>query len=521
MIHAEVLLLSEAAQKSIKREVTELILEGQKLYITSDIWSSHGVHLFGGTMYWINKDWEIVERLLFAEPFHLEIHDAENIEGCAKRCMIELGFPANNPGAMVEMKINDHAGNIMNGMNAIQPDGKGCFPHKVELCVKRFIESHGIAPVVKKIKGCIAHLNRSTGVNGLVRHRRIQGKHGLPVRNPQSSSDTRWNGTYDGMEYCRLRQRAFQVYDIDATQCNVYNASKLDVSDWKINEQSVATLKIFAAVTTHAEGTKYPTLPLYFPLVFAMLDSTTDDAPLLHDFDELKEPAWKEKSTIVSEVFEARQALHVQVQERFIDDIEGTDTEKKLWVALILHPCFNHADFTSTENVSEEKKEWARQAARDRWEAGFKPVPAPVEPPVDAVGGSESGEPPAKKRRPSSSVFGLMRMAPPRATAPGRTEPVAAEDKVEEMDEMDQYLACPQEADSDGFDLLLWWKRKERVYPALSKMAKQILAGPISSAGAERAFSAAGRMHGDEQKGRTGDSLKAMLFAAFTPIGDE
>ena len=86
---------------------------------------------------------------------------------------------------------------------------------------------------------------------------------------------------------------------------------------------------------------------------------------------------------------------------------------------------------------------------------------------------------------------------------------------------MDQYLACPQEADSDGFDLLLCWKRKERVYPALSKMAKQILAGPLSSAGAERAFSAAGGMHGDEQKGRTGDSLKAMLFAAFMPIGDE
>ena len=27
-----------------------------------------------------------------------------------------------------------------------------------------------------------------------------------------------------------------------------------------------------------------------------MLDSTTDDAPLLHDFDKLKEPAWKKKN---------------------------------------------------------------------------------------------------------------------------------------------------------------------------------------------------------------------------------
>jgi hypothetical protein len=118
MVHAEVLVLSAAAQQRIKREVSQLMLGGRKLYITSDIWSSHGVHFFGGTMYWI-ENWKIVERLLFAEPFHLAIHDAANIEIVAKKCMVDLGFPSADPGAMVEMKVNDHAGNIMNGMNAI------------------------------------------------------------------------------------------------------------------------------------------------------------------------------------------------------------------------------------------------------------------------------------------------------------------------------------------------------------------------------------------------------------------
>ena len=100
-------------------------------------------------------------------------------------------------------------------------------------------------------------------------------------------------------------------------------------------------------------------------------------------------------------------------------------------------------------------------------------------------------------------------------------EPVAVGGQVDEVDEMDRYLACLQETNSEGFDLLLWWKRKELVYPALSKMAEQILADPLSSAGAERVFSAAGRMHGDEQKRRSGESLKAMLFAALTPMGEE
>ena len=75
-----------------------------------------------------------------------------------------------------------------------------------------------------------------------------------------------------------------------------------------------------------------------------------------------------------------------------------------------------------------------------------------------------------------------MRMVPPRTNALGTIEPVAVGAQVDEVDEMDRYLACPQETNSEGFDLLLWWKRKELVYPALSKMAKQILAGPLSSA---------------------------------------
>jgi hypothetical protein len=41
------------------------------------------------------------------------------------------------------------------------------------------------------------------------------------------------------------------------------------------------------------------------------------------------------------------------------------------------------------------------------------------------------------------------------------------------------------------------------------------LAAPISSAGVERVFSAAGRMHGPEQKRQKGETLKHILFAAF------
>ena len=50
-------------------------------------------------------------------------------------------------------------------------------------------------------------------------------------------------------------------------------------------------------------------------------------------------------------------------------------------------------------------------------------------------------------------------------------------------------------------------------------MVKQYRASPASSAGVERVFSAAGRMHDDLRKSMKNDTLSHSLFAAFnTPL---
>ena len=69
-----------------------------------------------------------------------------------------------------------------------------------------------------------------------------------------------------------------------------------------------------------------------------------------------------------------------------------------------------------------------------------------------------------------------------------------------EVDELEEYLAMPLE-DTD-IVLLDWWKNHEYRFPKLAKMAKQYLAAPASTAGVERVFSAAGRMHNDLRTSR-------------------
>ena len=58
-------------------------------------------------------------------------------------------------------------------------------------------------------------------------------------------------------------------------------------------------------------------------------------------------------------------------------------------------------------------------------------------------------------------------------------------------------------------------KVKEATRPALSKMVKQYMAAPASSAGVERVFSSAGKMHNDLRKSMKDESLKHSLFAKY------
>jgi hypothetical protein len=81
-------------------------------------------------------------------------------------------------------------------------------------------------------------------------------------------------------------------------------------------------------------------------------------------------------------------------------------------------------------------------------------------------------------------------------------------------DELEAYLLDPVENDME-VDVLAWWKAKQSSWTNLAKMVKQYFAQPASSAGVERVFSAAGKMHDDFRKSAKDVTLEHSLFAAF------
>ncbi|XP_076922873.1 zinc finger BED domain-containing protein RICESLEEPER 2-like [Bidens hawaiensis] len=63
-----------------------------------------------------------------------------------------------------------------------------------------------------------------------------------------------------------------------------------------------------------------------------------------------------------------------------------------------------------------------------------------------------------------------------------------------ERPKLHKYLDDIEEPDYEGFDILEWWKASSSKYPIVAKMAKDILAIPVSSVALESAFSTGGRV---------------------------
>ena len=79
--------------------------------------------------------------------------------------------------------------------------------------------------------------------------------------------------------------------------------------------------------------------------------------------------------------------------------------------------------------------------------------------------------------------------------------------------ELDKYLAEDIEEQSSDFDILSWWKCNSARFPVLSKLARDILAIPISTVASESAFSTSGRILDDFRSSLTPMTLQALICA--------
>jgi hypothetical protein len=79
--------------------------------------------------------------------------------------------------------------------------------------------------------------------------------------------------------------------------------------------------------------------------------------------------------------------------------------------------------------------------------------------------------------------------------------------------ELDKYLSEETEDTEMKLDLLVWWKASEQRFPILARMARDVLAIPISTVASESAFSTSGRILDDFHSSLTPFMLEALVCA--------
>lgn len=209
--------------------------------------------------------------------------------------------------------------------------------------------------------------------------------------------------------------------------------------------------------------------------------------------------------------------LQEELVRRFITD-ERVGHREDLLVSTMLDPRFKHFVFPgATLRMRNDAKKYFRAAYDADWS------PEAMSKRAESIAGTEEEQddegddceaqehvvasPPKKKARATGAAMFL-----------GLDCVDDADEEVEPaipQSEVDVYLALPQmrAITPSGKEAcpLEWWRGHQSTLPHLSKMARQFLALPASSAGPERLFHAAGRMHDDKKKSTKDTTMEHML----------
>ena len=365
----------------------------------------------------------------------------------------------------------------------------------------------GVGDTFSRMRGIVGYFKRSTnGINDLAI---VQAACGDPINKPIQDVATRWRSAYDMANWFRVQQESLTLFDINHRRDadDVYKENRLSLTDWDIVEQSVAVLAGPAEASQLLEGTNYVTSSCVLPYIYRIIHDMKDDSPVYVPWKEQADDKWLEADDLTPAVRAARKLLHIDLTKRWIDELPS-EQKAAYAICTLLDPRFKEFTFVGVANG---EKEWAVAQLTQAWDASvFKPKPKPVS--VTQVQQPVNPVIPTAKAQVTTAHL-LSRPILPATVSLSPTEQVMGHEPDD--NELLKDLAIPAVGDMNT-DVLAWWREWDTAkgLPHLAKFARQWLGTPATSAGVERLFSRAGRMHGDLKAAMADGTLKHCLFAA-------
>ncbi|KAG2725612.1 hypothetical protein I3760_01G073900 [Carya illinoinensis] len=487
-----------------KMEMKEMFSRtGQRVSFTPDTWTSiQNVGYMCITTHFIDSEWTLHKRIIgFKE---IVDHKGASIGAMMDDCIQDWGIKKVLCITVDNASANDTAIEWFKRNTTVKEDivhghefiHVRCCAHIINLIV-----SEGLKVVDDSI----------TKVRNIVRYVRVSpqrlGKFKAIAEQLQIPCSamlcldvpTRWNSTYMMLAVAQKYERAFQRMEVEDGGLRGLGAP--DAVDWDRVKCFVDFLKLFYDTTMRISGSKYCTANLYF-----------DELSRIHD--HLQHNYGNSEGLLFATAMRMKSKY-----EKYWGDI--VKINRLLLVAAILDPRYKLEiiQFFFIDILGEEKaEEFIRELRKDiddlygHYNNNSHPTPA---------SGSRSSSHPTSSTSSGDYTASTASLSSPLVQRYHQRR--ASRNIMQCRSEVERYLMEDVEAPSDAFQLLTWWKVHSTKFPILSRIARDLLAIPITTVASESAFSTGGRVLDAYRSSLSASTVEALIctqnWLCEMPIG--
>ncbi|KAJ9553189.1 hypothetical protein OSB04_017234 [Centaurea solstitialis] len=429
----------------------------QRISLTTDTWTSvQRINYMCITAHFIDDEWKLSKKVVSFVP--VVSHKGESIAKALESCLLEWGVKNIFTITVDNASSNDVAIGFMKNKlvswggssTRVEYIHMRCIAHILNLVVQDGLKLADAS--VKKIRDCVRWVRGSPSrlhkFKEFAELLEVEEKSSLCLDVP-----TRWNSTYMMLRTAIAYKGVFDMYMSSDNMLALVVGSVPSNSDWLSVESLVVFLKTFYDMTIRISGSLYVTSNSFLSEI-SDLNCTIDD--MLQSMSEIQKVEYIE-----------------DLMKQMYGESQGKSCFKKVKSKLTM--LFEEYVSTYSESIPSTT-------------STMMPPPPPVQSENVPVGRAQSRLKTQLKKQKMESGASLNKKS-----------------------ELEVYLNESTIDDTDDFDILRWWKVNSERFPILSKVARDILAVPISTVASESTFSTSGRVLDNFRSSLTPKIVEALI----------
>ncbi|KAL5562321.1 hypothetical protein UlMin_032068 [Ulmus minor] len=453
----------EAEKRKLQRVLES---NSSRVAITTDMWTASNQKrgYMAITAHFIDESWVLQDRIM-RFMYMPSPHDAENLGDALIECLLDWNIERKLLTLTLDnCSTNDAMVNVMLDKldkSLLLVNGKllhmRCAAHILNLIVKEGLENlfgSGVERIRESIAFWTATPKRSEKFEESVRHLNIPCSKVLSL-----DIKTRWNSTYLMLSTALIYKDVFSRLRQREPQYRKLGPKLSSEEDWELVKEMCERLKLFLKITELFSGTSYPTTNIFFLKICEVRMQISNW--YMSDFVEIRTVA----------------AAMVDKFEKYWLDIHGI-----LALAIVLDPRYKMdlVDFQFTRICGKEEAQSCSKKVLDMCYDLVSQYQA-IQSKEDDLDFSSDFSCVDEDVDPLSDYD--MYISIKKRSRSGTSKKT----------EMDLYLDDEVLPRNVNFDILSLWKTNSLKYPTLGKIARDILAIPVTTVAFEYAFSMGGR----------------------------